>query len=85
MKGIRLQLACLRCLFWRLKAHQEAPSAEKPLGLRRSARECAEDSACFTLAQGLHCVTSAWCDRVGCKEPCAKVLCDFSLLVSRVL
>ena len=26
-------------------------------------------------------MTSTWCGRVGCKEPCAKVLCDFSLLV----
>ena len=45
----------------------------------------AKDSACFTLAQELHCVTSAWCDGVGCKELCAKVLCDFSLLVGCVL
>ena len=36
-------------------------------------------------AQGLHCVTSAWCDGVGCRELCAKVLCDFSLLVGCVL
>ena len=78
--------ACLFNLFvWCLEAHQEAPSAEKQLGLFRSACESAEDSACFTLAQGLHCVTSAWCDRVGCRELCAKVLCDFSLLVGCVL
>ena len=83
MNNMRFQLACFLCLFWCLKAPEEAPGAEKLLGLCRSSCESVLKPlpvSLWLMAQGLHCVTSAWCNRVGCREPCAKVLSDFELL-----